>query len=173
METGKEEHVKAIVSETGITIAGDREDRLTGTIAKTGIIETVDTIGITKITGTTEIGIVRITGIIGTMVIGITATTMTGIIETTGITENIVITAITGIITGILIVANVGKDVPRMVTVIIVFKIGIVTSTGEMIAGRERIGKIEVIVGKDLPNDREDHLMVTGVRKACTARKNK
>ena len=170
METGKEEHVKAIVSETGIIIAGDRGDRLTGTIAKTGIIETVDTIGITRITATTETGIVRITGIIGTMVIGITATTMTGIIETTGITGNI---AITGIITGILIVANVGKDVPRMVTVIIVFKTGIVTRIGEMIAGRERIGKIEAIGGKDLPNDREDHLMVTGERKACTVRKSK
>ena len=166
METGKEEHVKAIVSETGIIIAGDRGDRLTGTIAKTGIIETVDTIGITRITATTETGIVRITGIIGTMVIGITATTMTGIIETTGITGNIAIT-------GILIVANVGKDVPRMVTVIIVFKTGIVTSIGEMIAGRERIGKIEAIGGKDLPNDREDHLMVTGERKACTVRKSK
>ena len=175
METGKEEHVKAIVLKTGITIAGDQEDRLTGIIEITGIVATIvivriiDTIEIV-ITGTIDTigmttGIIAITG---TMTIGRTDT-----IVITGIIENIAITVTIGRTIVIQTEENVGKDVPRRVTGITVFKIGIVTSTGEMIAGKERIGKIVAIVGKDLPNDREDHLMATGERKACTVRKNK
>lgn len=167
METGKEEIARAIVTRTGIIIVmkigiietGDPEDRLSGTIA---ITEIVETIGITGI-----IEIIEITEIIGAVEI----TETTGIIEA-GI---IGILVTTEIITVIQIRESVGKDVPRIgiETGRIVFKIEIGTNTGETIIGREETEKIEVIVRKDIPIVREDRLIMTEVRRVFIVRKSK
>jgi hypothetical protein len=157
METGKEEHVKAIVSRIGITITVLREDLLIG-IAGTTVITGKD-------------GSIVITGIVEMLVKdgNIAMTVITEIIEIIVREESIVI------ITVIQTVKTVVKDVRkiRIETEKIDSKTEIVTRTGEMIVGSREIGMIEEIVANGFPSVPRDRLITRRHPEVYTARKSK